>query len=305
MIHPPSWFGDVCLIFVSLLIQGIPFLLIGALAGGFVTTFVPLTAVIRGWPKHPLLSAWAGTLFGFLLPSCDCAVVPVVRRLLQKGIPLSAGVAYLIAAPTLNPLCLISTFLAYQMAGPWHMLLWRTGGSAVLAVLVGLLASRFNPGSLLRGEILLSDNATGGAGAWMQIDPRLVSFRRRLAVALGMALTDFLNVSTLYVIGALCSALLQIFVPLGRILVAHGNLSVPMAMLLGFMLSLCSTADAFVVNAFGALGLKGQLAFLWLGPVYNLRTLFVYRNIFSYRAIAGLGLAVVLLILGMTFFVGK
>jgi uncharacterized membrane protein YraQ (UPF0718 family) len=305
MFHPPAWFGDICLIFVSLLVQGVPFLLLGALVGGFITAFVPLAALVRGWPRHAILSALSGTVFAFVLPACDCAVVPVVRRLVQKGIPLSAGIAYLIAAPTLNPICLIATYLAYRFGSPWHMLFLRAGGSLLLAVSIALLASRFSPASLLKGEVLLGAGSDSGQENGMRVDPRSGPWRRRLALALGVTLTDFLSVSTLYVLGAICSALLQIFAPLGPGLTSHGALSVPAAMSLAFVLSLCSSADAFVVNAFAALGIQGQLAFLWLGPIFNLRTLFVYRNIFPLRAILGLGVVSVLLIWAMTMLLGR
>lgn len=301
MIHPPAWFGDASLILISLLIQGIPFLLLGALVGGFVTAWVPLTSLLRGWPKHPALSAFSGAFFALLLPACDCAVVPIVRRLVQKGVPLSAGIAYMLAAPTLNPICLISTYLAFRFGSPWHMLALRAGGSLLLAITMGMIASRFPPRFLLKGEILLSSAIEAESAPWMQLKSGAGIFQRRAATTLAVGLTDFLNVTTLYVLGALCSALLQTFLPLGKMLATHGALSIPMAMLLAFLLSLCSSADAFVVNAFAALGLAGQLAFLWLGPIYNLRVLFLYRNIFQYPAIFGLGLVTVLLIGCMTF----
>ncbi|MEZ4584219.1 MAG: permease [Caldilineaceae bacterium] len=37
------------------------------------------------------------------LPVCECGVVPVARRLYEKGLPTSIGVAFLLAAPVINP----------------------------------------------------------------------------------------------------------------------------------------------------------------------------------------------------------
>jgi uncharacterized membrane protein YraQ (UPF0718 family) len=300
MIHPPAWFGDACLILTSLLTQGIPFLLLGALVGGVVAAWVPMSLVLRGWPKHSLVSVLCGAAFALLLPACDCAVVPIVRRLVRKGVPMSAGVAYMVAAPTLNPICLVSTYFAFRVGSPWHMLALRAGGSFFLAVVVGLIASRFSPQFLLRAKVLLSSATESEPAPWMEIKEGTGMRWRQGATALAVGTTDFLDVTTLYVLGAMCSAVLQTFLPLGKMLAAHGALGVPMAMGLAFLLSLCSFADAFVVNAFAALGLAGQMAFLWLGPIYNLRVLFLYRNIFRYRAIAGLGLVIVVVIGGMT-----
>jgi uncharacterized membrane protein YraQ (UPF0718 family) len=298
MIHPPSWIGDGSLIFLSLLVQGVPFLLAGALLGGVITALVPVQTLAGKWPSHPALSTLCGASCGLLLPACDCAVVPVVRRLVQRGIPLSAGVAYLLAAPVLNPICLLSTYLAFRMNAPWPAVALRAGGGFLLAVLLGLLASRFSAEKILRGEVLV-ESATG---AGLPVQPRAGGGprRRRAALALGTTLRDFLDVTTLYVLGAICSALLQTFLPLGALILTRGMLGPLSAVALAFLLSLCSSADAFVVNGFGSLGLSGQMAFLWLGPIYNVRALFVYRNVFQARAIAVAGGAIVLLILTLS-----
>lgn len=300
----PPWIGDASIILLSLLVQGIPFLLLGALLGGFVAAWTPLAALIRVWPKHPLLSALAGAFFALFIPSCDCAVVPIVRRLIRKGIPLSAGIAYLLAAPVLNPICILSTYLAFRFGTPWHMLALREGGSLILAVIMGIVASRLPPAFILRSSVLLSAATESKPIPWMEMASR-GGFPRPFAPFLAMGLSDFLNVSGLYVLGALCSALLQTFLPLGKMLALHAGLGVPAAMLLAFLLSQCSSADAFVVNGFGALGLAGQFAFLWLGPVYNVRILFLYRGIFQYRAIFLLGMALWMLIGCMTLLLIK
>jgi uncharacterized membrane protein YraQ (UPF0718 family) len=298
MMHAPVWLGDAGLVLISLLIQGVPFLLLGALVGGVITAFVPVHAWLGRWSRAPFLSACGGALFALFLPACDCAVVPVVRRLVQKGVPLSAGIAYLLAAPALNPICLLSTWLAYRFASPWHMVALRAGGTFLLALAIGLIAGRIAPERLLRGEVLVGSGANEAVPAWME--PRSTTGRGRgWLTALSIGVTDFINVTTLYVLGAACSALLQTTLPLGTAVAVHGWMGVPVAMALAFLLSLCSTADAFVVNSFGALGLSAQLAFLWFGPICNLRALFVYRNVFQYRAILGLFLVVASLIFAL------
>jgi len=291
----PAWIGDASIILLSLLVQGIPFLLLGALLGGFVAAWAPFTRLLRVWPRNPVLSALAGSFFAILIPACDCAVVPVVRRLVRKGIPLSAGIAYLMAAPVFNPVCIISTYLAFRFGSPWHMLLLREGGSLVLAVTMGVIASRMPSAVILRSKVLLTSATESEPAPWMEMAPNGGDLQRKWAPAFAASLVDFLNVSSLYVVGALCSALLQTFLPLGKMVALHSGFGIPAAMLLAFLLSQCSSADAFVVNGFGALGLTGQLAFLWLGPIYNLRVLFLYRNIFQYRAILLLGLATFLI----------
>jgi uncharacterized membrane protein YraQ (UPF0718 family) len=299
-IAPAQW-GDVCIILLSLLVQGIPFLLLGALLGGFVSAWTPFSTLLRHWPRNPLLAALMGAVSALFIPACDCAAVPVVRRLIRKGIPLSASIAYLFAAPVFNPICMISTFLAFRFGSPWQMLALREGGGLLLAVALGVLAARVPPAFLLKSSVLTSSASGPEPMPWMEIPRGNTAAPRQWAPILAAALVDFLNVSTLFVLGALVSGLLQTFLPLEKLAgFRSAGLQVPGAMFMAFLLSQCSAADAFVVNGFGALGLAGQLAFLWLGPIYNLRVLFLYRSIFQYRAILFLGAASTLLIFVMT-----
>lgn len=296
----PNWLSDAALIFVSLFVQGIPFLLAGALLGAVLSAFVPLNVLSQRWPRSPILSALCGALFAVFFPSCDCAVVPVVRRLLQKGIPVSAGVAYLLAAPCLNPICLVSTYLAYRYRNPWMMMAFRAGGSLLIAVIIGALSSKLSLAHLFKGEVLLP-GSEGAPSSWIQINPKLGPFARKCAQVLAMAGSDFLNVTTLYIVGSLCSSLLQSAFPLWTQIAASGTFTVPAGMAMAFALSMCSSADAFIANSFSSLPLNGQLAFMWIGPIFNFRSLFVYRTAFQYRAIAGLGLISMILVYLMAF----
>jgi uncharacterized membrane protein YraQ (UPF0718 family) len=297
----PAQWGDVAIILLSLLVQGIPFLLLGALLGGFVAAWTPFATLLRHWPKSSVLAALTGAASAFFIPACDCAAVPVVRRLIRKGIPLSAGIAYLFAAPVFNPICIISTFLAFRFGSPWQMLALREGGGLLLAVTLGVAASRISPAFLLKSSVLTNAASSTDPLPWMELPRENTAIRSTWAPILAATLVDFLNVSTLFVLGALFSAFLQSFLPLGKLAGLHAaGLNVPGAMLVAFLLSQCSAADAFVVNGFGALGLAGQLAFLWLGPIYNLRVLFLYRTIFQYRAILVLGAATTLIVFGMS-----
>jgi len=299
--HAPAWLGDASLVVLSLLVQGIPFLLLGSLLGAVVSTFAPWSALLRRWPRHPVLSAIAGALFGFFIPACDCAAVPVARRFLRKGIPLPAAMAYLLAAPELNPVCLLATYFAYHLGSPWRMVALRAGGSLLVAVVTGVVAGFVSPGRILRAQVLMGSGGENETVPWMEVPPRSSGPRRQTATVLAGSVSDFIDVSALYVLGAICTAVVQAFLPLGRMAAAHGALGIPVSMTLAFLLSLCSAADAFVVNAFGVLGLAGQLAFLWLGPIYNLRVLFLYRNILQIPAIIGLGIVLVLVIGGQAF----
>jgi uncharacterized membrane protein YraQ (UPF0718 family) len=97
-------------IFLSIFIEAVPFLLAGSLVSGFIEVFVNQELLARFVPRQPLLAAIVGASLGIVFPVCECGVVPVTRRLYQKGLPLSMGIAFLLAAPVINPVVMASTY---------------------------------------------------------------------------------------------------------------------------------------------------------------------------------------------------
>ena len=89
-------------IFQGLLLEAIPFLLLGVVIAGLARWLVPQGAWISRLPRHPVLAPITGALMGFALPACECGNVPVARRLLASGAPLGTGFGFLFAAPVLN-----------------------------------------------------------------------------------------------------------------------------------------------------------------------------------------------------------
>ena len=49
---------------------------------------------------------------GFFLPACDCAVIPVSKRLLKKKVPINVTISFMLASPIINPVVLLSTYNA-------------------------------------------------------------------------------------------------------------------------------------------------------------------------------------------------
>ncbi|MFZ5953458.1 MAG: permease, partial [Candidatus Rifleibacteriota bacterium] len=127
------------LIFISILFEALPFMLLGSLAGGFIEEFVPRDKLTELMPSGSKKAVFLSALVGFIFPVCECAIVPVVRRLLRKGVPFSAAVAYLLAGPIVNPLVAASTAVAYFYN--WKMVALRLGLGYLAAVSVGLIVN--------------------------------------------------------------------------------------------------------------------------------------------------------------------
>lgn len=133
-------------IFLGIFIEAAPFLLAGALVSGLIAVFVDQSVIDRHLPKAALPGALIGGVMGIVFPVCECGVVPVVRRLYEKGLPLSIGIAFLLAAPVVNPVVILSTYSAFGW-GP--VFVGRIVFSFLIAVVVGLIFSRAKPEEVL------------------------------------------------------------------------------------------------------------------------------------------------------------
>ena len=291
---PRNLLGHLAPTFFALVLEGLPFLLLGSFVGGLLEVYLPKEFLLRRFSHRPGPSILVGAGLGFLFPVCECGIVPVVRRLLRKGLPIGGGVAFLLGGPIVNPLVAASTWLAYR-GEPW-MPVFRVALGYLIAVAAGWAFMQWAHGSraILRPvPEAAPDGAqdTGAAGT-----PRL---RRALAHAAG----DFLDIGRFFVFGALFASLLQSLVPREAVVSwaqASPESSILAMMGLAFGLNLCSEADAFIAASFRTVGLPfaAQLAFLLLGPMLDLKLLVQYRALFKPRAAAVLAALVALLVLG-------
>lgn len=129
--------------------EATPFLLLGIVVSAFVHVFVSEDRLLRLVPKNPILSLVPALFLGMLMPVCECGNVAVARRFLAKGVPISTCIAFLLAAPILNPVAIFATATAFRFRPE---MVWLRGGLAfVIAASVGLLV-----GHLGRGEELLA-----------------------------------------------------------------------------------------------------------------------------------------------------
>jgi len=277
--------------FLSILLEGAPFLLAGALLSGILEEYLPPSLMTRLLPANPSLAIVVSAFVGLVIPVCECGIVPVVRRLLRKGLPVSCGITYMLASPIVNPLVILSTLAAFRGQGALEMTFLRFALGVFVAVVAGLICTRFAPFSILRPGLLSPEasdhqHAPGeGVGG-------------RLANVAATATRDFLDVSVFFVLGAAAAALFGTTVNQEIILPLSTNLPLSIASLMGLasVLSVCSTTDAFIAATLTAFPMAAKLAFLVFGPMLDFKLLFLYGAAFSKRFIVLLALGLFLAI---------
>jgi hypothetical protein len=266
--------GTFVLIFTSLVVEALPFVLMGALVSAVIEVYVPVTWFERV-ARLPLpVQLPTAALGGFAFPVCECGSVPVARRLIVKGMHPAAGLAFMLASPILNPIVLASTWVAYSGRGvALEMVAGRAGLGLILALTAGWAIGGDRATELLRprpGE----DEDTHPSRS----QHRFGDFTTHLAA-------DFFFMGRFVVLGGAIAALMQTAIPQS---IVGGLAETPVIgalslMGLAFVLSLCSEADAFVAVSFVQFPLGSQLAFLVFGPVVDAKLAFLYGATFRRR----------------------
>jgi hypothetical protein len=301
-------------LFQGLLLEALPFLLIGVLIASLARWFSPGGAWLRRLPAHPIAGPLSGAALGFALPACECGNVPVARRLLVGGAPVGTALGFLFAAPVLNPIVIASTWAAFPQQ-PW-LLLARPLGAVLVALALALLLRLLPEAELLRADLLeerrlnqplatvsLLERRTGVIGLPADNPPVLPSpVRADWREVLQHGSREFLNLALLLVAGCAVAALVQALLPRQWLLAVGGapTLSILALMALSLVISVCSSVDAFLALGFAAQVTPGALlAFLLLGPVIDIKLVGLLGLLFKPRGLlltaAGSILAVLLI----------
>ncbi|HVV09391.1 permease [Amycolatopsis sp.] len=255
-------------VFVAVCVQALPFLVLGVLISGAIAAFVPARVLRKVLPRRTSAAVGVAGLAGVALPGCECASVPVARRLMGQGVAPAAALTFLLAAPAVNPVVLVATAVAFP--GKPEMVLARFLGSLATAVVMGLLWARWGKLDWIVSRALDRLPETDG-GRWR--------------VFAETARTDLVEAGGFLVLGALISAALGVLVPRSWFDVLGGQLvlGVLVMAVLAVVLALCSEADAFVAASLTALPLLPKLVFLVVGPAVDVKLFALHAGTFGRR----------------------
>ncbi|MCY9093235.1 permease [Bacillus mojavensis] len=262
-------------IFISILIEAIPFILIGVILSGIIQMFVSEEMIARIMPKNRFLAVLFGALAGILFPACECGIIPITRRLLLKGVPLHAGVAFMLTAPIINPIVLFSTYIAF--GNRWSVVFYRGGLALAVSVIIGIILSyQFKDNQLLKPDEAGHHHHHHHHHTLLQ----------KLGGTLRHAIDEFFSVGKYLMIGAFIAAAMQTYVKTSTLLaIGQNDVSSSLVMMgLAFVLSLCSEVDAFIASSFSSTFSLGSLiAFLVFGAMVDIKNLLMMLAAFKKR----------------------
>lgn len=139
---------QMSMIFLSIVIEALPFVLLGCLISGTLHVFLTPERVRRFLPKNRLAAIVVGCVMGVFFPSCECGIVPIVNQFVKKDVPQHTAFAFMLTAPIVNPIVIFSTYIAF--GNSWRFAALRVGGAVLVAMVVGIWLAYFNTQATLK-----------------------------------------------------------------------------------------------------------------------------------------------------------
>jgi len=300
-------------LFLSLIVEAFPFLLMGIILSSLLLLFIDDSKLLQSLPKNPVLGALMGSLVGFLFPVCECGNIPVARRLLLQQVPISVAIGFLLAAPTINPIVIWSTWVAFRDQP--EIVVLRLLFSLLVAIIISCIFSvqkdvkiilqpslakqikyppkktNTNQPSLLQSGTFLLNQGTQAIP--FETIPKtsnntLFSNPLKLQLFLNNITQELRELGSILILGSAVAAGIQTFTP-RELILALGQTpvsSILVMMVLGGLISICSTVDAFFALSFSAtFTASSLLAFLVFGPMIDLKSVGLLLSVFKPRII--------------------
>ena len=294
----PTKLQDFITLTLSIVVEALPFVILGALVSVIIRLFATTQRLIQLLPKRPLLRRLSISLCGTFMPVCECGNMPVARGLMIRNLSVAESVTFLLAAPVINPVTLLTTSQAFRLD---PSMVWiRLVGALFIANLVGGLIALYKDQRELvsKGfyntlcEVEAVDHHQHGdhhhhdhhhTSRWQE---GIAIFRDEVSLMLKMLC-----------LGAVIAGLTQVFVPRDVLLSLGGHpvFSILAMIALAFIISICSNVDAFFALAYSSTFTVGSLAaFLVFGPMIDIKMLALMRTTYKARLLAVMTLVILL-----------
>jgi uncharacterized protein len=270
---PPSLL-NLNTIFLSILIEAFPFVLIGVLIAGMIQIFVTEDHISKWIPKNKYLAVIMSCSVGALFPACECGIVPIIRRLVGKGVPVAAAIGFMLTGPLINPIVIASTYMAF--GNDFKIAALRMGLGFVIAILVALMVGAFFSGTQFKSSISIGNH----------VHTKKQSFLEKFWAMLQHSIDEFFDMAKYLIAGAFLAALVQTYMPAKTLLEIGSGTASSLAVMMGlaYFLSLCSEADAFIGASFSSIFPSTSiLGFLIFGPMIDLKNTLMMLSVFRFK----------------------
>ena len=315
-----AFFSTVHTVFTGIVLQAVPFMLLGALLSSALYAFVPDRLLIKVFPKKYGIGFLTALFAGALFPVCECAAVPLIRSLIKKGVAMPIAVTFMLASPIVNPISIVSTLYAFPQQP--SVAFYRLCFGLLIACAIGLLLLFYPEEKYLKEDFdkepTVQPHSLGDAAAAFRLatgrstqnsrsEPQSDNFdgitaeskvhrlQAKVYALLMHTCSEFFTTGPFLILGAFITALIRAAVPQELFSITSGSAagSLLVMMLFAFVFSACSTSDAFIARSFLNRFPSGSiLGFLVYGPMMDIKNLFMLLSLFKKRFVIELTLII-------------
>ncbi|MBR1416900.1 MAG: permease [Bacilli bacterium] len=262
---------NISIIFISIFFESLPFLLLGSLISAIIETYVSDETIAKIIPKNKVLGSIVGILLGFFIPACDCAVIPISKRLLKKKVPINVAISFMLASPIINPVVLLSTYYAFYNSNP-KIFYYRLILGVLISLIIGVVMA------LIFKDKDVTINNSDIKCKHCHHHENKHTFKNDFLSIINHCTLDFFDVVKYLMFGALIASLTQVLLPRDILNIFNNNqvLSIIILMLFAYLISLCSTSDSFVGKSLlSSFSSSSIVAYLLLGPMIDIKNTIV------------------------------
>ncbi len=333
-----SQVNDFLTIYRSIIVQSIPFILLGSAISALVAIFLN-NNLLKYIPKNKFLSHVFVALIGMFMPVCECGNIPVAKRMIIKGMSVSQAFTFMLAAPIINPITILSTYEAFKTVYDNEILMpsLRVILGFLIATSIGItLSFQRNQLNMLTPEFYKEVCGTNPHDTKASLPRFLDIFKSEflgvfLSLNIGSMIASilqvFLSKNILLNVGIgilisligliiyyfiafilkkgklgyyfwfiifIISILVSIFLPQSIIFKIEAStlLSILVMITISFIISVCSSVDAFIAIGYLNYPIGSILAFLIFGPMIDIKLLTILRKSFKFEILLFISLLV-------------
>ena len=316
-----AFFSTVHTVFTGIVLQAVPFMLLGALLSSALYAFVPDRLLVKIFPKKYGLGFLTALFAGALFPVCECAAVPLMRSLIKKGVAMPIAVTFMLASPIVNPISIVSTLYAFPQQP--SVAFYRLFFGLLIAFGIGLLLLFYPEEKYVKedfdAEPAVQPRTFGGVDTAFRLatgrtrtqnsrsehrsnnfgataaESKVHRLQAKVYALLMHACSEFFTTGPFLILGAFITALIRAAVPQEFFSITSGSAagSLLVMMLFAFVFSACSTSDAFIARSFlNRFSFGSILGFLVYGPMMDIKNLFMLLSLFKKRFVIELTLII-------------
>ena len=286
-----SYIQSIVTVFLSILLQAIPFILLGAFISAGIQIFASTGWIMEKITNGRWYSFFIAAVAGFFMPICDCGMVPIISGLLKKDTPLPQTITFWLSSSAVSPIVIIS--MLYAFPNQPYLAAVRVITGLIIGVMAGIILKLIN---LETKDVTKGNRRVQNIGKDI-LDLKYDGTKGKIEAVFAGAKVEFFRVAEYVIIGSLISSVLQTVMPQTMKSFIGNNYIIQFIVMIAaaMLMSACSTSNAFIGKSFSNnFSIVPIISFIVMGPMLDLKNMVMLSEILKKKFLLLLAFLVIL-----------